>query len=205
MYPRRMMVAGAILAAAAIALFVAAFVMVGEDEDTINRAIRYDGKAGGPVKPGDLVFIEGKVSAKNKVLVHDFVNAASEHQVRGQSWSTLNLFRQPVMADLAVGGITLNSENVCTGAKGNNILMTDEKSSWNNEIRYIGLRRGDPITAVGTLASVDPAALTVRNWYSGSVADYKETLSSGRKNMYIFCPILALMGAGMFFAGWKKR
>ena len=109
------------------------------------------------------------------------------------------------MADLAVGGITLNSENVCTGAKGNNILMTDEKSSWNNEIRYIGLRRGDPITAVGTLASVDPAALTVRNWYSGSVADYKETLSSGRKNMYIFCPILALMGAGMFFAGWKKR
>ncbi len=205
MYPRRMMVVGAILVAAAIALFVAAFAMVGDDEELINRAVRFDGSAAGSAKQGDLVIVEGRVSAKNKVLVHDFIDAASEHQVKGGSWSVLKYFRQPVLADLARGEILLNSDNLCTEAKGNNVLMTDEKSEWGHEIRYIGLRRGDPIMAVGALASLDPAVLTVKNWYSGSAADYRESLASSRKKIYIFCPILALIGAGLFLLGFRKR
>ncbi|MBP7735579.1 MAG: hypothetical protein KA369_06355 [Spirochaetes bacterium] len=205
MYPKRMMVAGVILVVAAVALFVAAITMLGKDEDVISRAVRFDGSAAASIKQGDLVVVEGKVSVKNKILIHDFVDAASEHQVKGGSWSTLEFFRQPVLADLAHGEILLNSENLCSEAKGNNVLMTGEKSKWNHEVRYIGLRRGDPITAVGILASLAPAALTVKDWYSGSVADYKDSLSSSRKNLFILCPILALVGAGMFILGFRKR
>ncbi len=205
MYPRRMMVAGVILVAAAIALFVVSFTMVGNDEELINRAVRFDGSAQGAVKQGDLVVVEGKVSEKNKILVHGFVDGASEHQVKGQTWSTLKLFRQPVLAEMAHGEILLNSENLCSEAKGNNVLMTGEKSEWGHEIRYVGLRRGDPITAVGVLTSSNPPALRVENWYSGSAPDFREFLASSRKNSYIFCVILALAGAGMFVLGFRKR
>ncbi|HPV41401.1 MAG TPA: hypothetical protein PKX40_09495 [Spirochaetota bacterium] len=49
------------------------------------------------------------------------------------------------------------------------------------------------------------AVLTDKQWYSCSVTDYKESLSSSRKNRYIFCPILALVGAGLFFLGFRNR
>jgi len=200
-----MMVAGVILVAAAMVLFAVAITMLGKDDDMINRAAGFDGSAPGAVKQGDLVVVEGKVSEKNKILVHDFVDAASEHQVKGQSWSTLKFFRQPVLAELAHGEILLNSENLCSEAKGNNILMTDEKSEWGHEIRYIGLRRGDPITAVGVLTSVNPAVLSVKNWYSGSATEYRDSLSSNRRNIYVFCAILTLAGAGLFLLGFRKR
>ena len=204
MYPRRMMVVGSILVVSAVAIFVLAVTMARDEENLIGRAVPFNG-ATGAVKQGDLVVVEGKVSAKNKILIHDFVDAASERQIKGGSWTTLKLFRQPVLADLANGEIMLNADFPCAGAKGNNVLMTGEKTEGNREIRYIGLRRGDPVTAVGTLASVNPASLTVKNWYSGSVSEYRESLSSTGRNSYIFCAILVITGAGMFALGFRKR
>ncbi len=137
--------------------------------------------------------------------MHDFVDAAKEHQVKGGSWSILEKYRQPVLADLALGGITLTSDNLCSEAKGNNVLETGEKSEWDRKVRYIGLRRGDPVTAVGTLTSSAPAALAVKYWYSGSIEDYGSFLASSRKGLYIFCVLIAALGAGLFIWGLKNR
>ena len=205
MYPKRMMIAGVIIVIVAIAILAFALVMVGEEEDFIKKAARFDGGTAGTARQGDLVIVEGKVSAKNKILVHDFVDGAREHQVKGGSWSILKAYRQPVLADLAQGEIILASDKICNIAEGNNVLKTDEKSEWNHEVRYIGLRRGDPIAAVGTLASLAPAALDVKHWYSGSLADYKNYVTSSRKGSYIFFGVLVVIGAVLFILGFRKR
>jgi len=205
MYPRSMMITGVILVLVAIGILAFGLFMIGDEEDSMKKAARFDGKAAGTAVKGDLVLVEGKVSVKNKILVHDFVDAAKEWYDYDADWSILEAYRQPVIADLARGEILLTSENICSEAKGNNVLLTDEKSPWNRQVRYIGLKRGDPITAVGTLISSAPAALSVTYWYSGSVADHKDSLTSSRKGVYVFCLLIAVMGAGLFYWGWKKR
>ena len=208
MYPRRMMTVGVIMILAAAAIFAFGNMMLFEEMNSFETAARYEGGmagAAGQFDIGELVIVEGKVSAKNKILVHDFVDASKDHQVKGGSWTSLEMYRQPILADLARGEILLNSENLCTEAKGNNVLETNEKSSWNNRIRYIGLKRGDPITAIGILTSLSPAALTVKHWYSGSIADYRNYLPSSMMGLYIFCAIIAVAGAGFFFMGLKRR
>lgn len=204
MYPKRMMLLGIVLVIAAIAIFAFGLFMVGEEEDFVNNAARFDGGAADAVRRGDLVIVEGKVSGKNKILVHDFIDAAKENNDAG-TWGILEVYRQPVIADLARGEIILNSEYVCDRADGKNVLATDDRTPNNDPIRYIGLRRGDPITAVGTLASLAPAALAVKHWYSGSIASYSDALTANRRTGYIACPIIAGAGAAMFLWGWKKR
>jgi hypothetical protein len=204
MYPRRMMLIGVILVIAAIAIFAFGLFMVGEEEDFVKNAARFDGGAADTARRGDLVIVEGKVSEKNKILVHDFVDAAKENNDAG-TWGILEAYRQPVIADLARGEIILNSEYICDRAEGKNVLATDDRTLNNDPIRYIGLRRGDPITAVGTLSSLAPAALAVKHWYSGSVATYRDALTTNRRTGYIACPIIAVAGAALFLWGWKKR
>lgn len=204
MHSKRMMAVGAVMMAAALGIFIFGFVILGEKDEAFERAIPYDGTPGGAGE-GDLVVIEGKVSARNKILVHDFVDAAKEHQVKGGSWSILETYRQPILVDLAGGELLLTSETICTEAKGNNILMADEKSSWDRPVRYIGLKRGDPVTAVGTLIKTNPAAMTVEYWYSGTAAEHRASAASGGKGLQVFCLLVALMGAGLFIGGFKSR
>lgn len=208
MYPRRMMIVGAIMVLVAAAIFAFGKIMLGEEIHAFESAARFEGGtagAAGQADLGELVVIEGKVSAKNKILVHGFVDASKDHQVKGGSWTSLEMYRQPVLADLARGEILLNSEYLCTAAKGNNVLETGERSAWNNRVRYIGLKRGDPITAIGTLTSLAPAALAVKYWYSGSVADYRNYLPSSLMGLYVFCAIITVTGAGFFLLGLKRR
>ena len=204
MYPRRMMIVGVIMMLVAIGILAFTLVIAGEEEDAVKKAARFDGDAAGAVQ-GKLIIVEGRVSAKNRMLLRDFVDAAKEYQADKGSWTILESYRQPVLADLARGGIILNSGNVCTRAKGNNVLKTDERTASGRKIRYTGLKRGDPITAVGTLNSSAQAALEVAYWYSGSVADYENYLASSRKGAYIFFAVIAALGAGFILLGWKNR
>lgn len=204
MYARRMMIAGVILVLASMAIFVFAIFMIGEEEDTFKKAARFDGGAAGAARQGDLVIVEGRVSVRNRILVHDFVDAEKENNDAG-SWLILEQYRQPVLADLARGEIILTADHVCVRPEGNNVLKTDDRTSNNDPIRFIGLKRGDPITAIGTLASLAPAALAVKDWYSGSITDYKDSLATNRKTGYIGCVVMIVLGAGLFLWGLKSR
>lgn len=205
MYSRRMMIIGVILVLAAITILGFAIFMLGEEEDFIKKAARFEAGTAVAAGRGDLVLVEGRVSAKNRILVHDFVDAAKEYQADKGSWTILEVYRQPVLADLARGEIILAADKVCTLAEGNNVLETGEKTASGRKIRYTGLRRGDPITAVGTLTTVVPAALAVKYWYSGTLTDYKNYLASSRKGSYIFFAVIGALGAGFFLWGLKKR
>lgn len=205
MLSRRRMIGGAILMLVAIGIFAFALVMIGEEADLLNKAVRFDGGAAGAAGRGDLVIVEGRVSAKNKILMHDFVDAAKEYQDGEGSWPILEEYRQPILADLARGEIILTADKVCRGAKGNNVLENNERTTSGRKIHYIGLKRGDPITATGTLTSLDPASLAVKHWYSGSVADHKSFLTSSRTGVYIFCGLLFVLGAAFFLWGIKPR
>ncbi len=204
MNSRRMMAVGVMMVLAAIAILLFALFMVGEEEESLKKAARFEGGAAGAAAQGDLVIIEGRVSVKNKILTHDYVDAAKENNDKG-TWTILQVYHQPVLADLAQGEIILASAQVCTRPDGINALKTDEITPNKDPIRFVGLKRGDPIAAIGTLTSSVPAALAVKYWYSGSVADYKEFISSSRKGSYIFFAVLAALGAGLFVLGFKKR
>jgi hypothetical protein len=205
MYPRRMMAVGVILVLAAMGILLAGLFVVGEQEDSINRAVAYDGKAADADGPRGLVIVEGKVSARNKVLIFDFVYGAKESNEKGGSWSIRETYLQPVVAELAGGEIILKTEGVCSEGKETNFRNTDERDANGRLIRYVGLKRGDPITALGTLTSSAPATMAVKYCYSGSVAGYRDYLSSSRRNGFIVCPILALAGVLMFLWGYKRR
>jgi hypothetical protein len=200
-----MMITGAVLVIIATAILAFSLFMIGDEEKSLDKAVRFDGGAADADVLERLVIIEGKISVKNRILAHDFVDGAKEWYDFDADWSTLQEYRQPVLADLARGGIILNSDKLCTRAEGSNILNTDERSGSADRIRYIGLRRGDPIIAVGTLTSSAPAALAVKYWYSGSIAGYRNFLASSRKNGFIFFAVLASLGAGLFLWGFRIR
>lgn len=204
MFPKRMMIIGAVFMAAAAALLVVALFMIGEEQELVKKAVPYEGGASAAVRQGELVIAGGKVSEKNKVLIFHFVDAAKENNDAG-TWLIMETYRQPVIADLARGEIILNSETVCTRPEGKNVVNTNDRTPNNDPIRYEGLRRGDPITAIGTLTSLKPATLAVKHWYSGSIADYKNSMVSNRKSGYIGSALVFLLGAGLVVWGWKKR
>ncbi len=204
MYPRRMKITGVIMIAVSMGILAFGVFRLSEENKLIQNAVPYNGNITGTLKIGDLVVIEGKVSAKNKILIHDFVDAAREYKGNKGSWTISETFRQPVVVDLVAGDITLHSENICSEGTGNLIKSTDEKTSDGREIRYIGLRRGDPVTAVGTLTSLKPFMLEVKGWYSGSAVEYSSFINSSMTGLYVFCILLALIGAGLFLWGMKK-
>jgi len=202
-----MMIIGAAMVLGAAALLVVSQSVIGDEEEMLKKAVRFDGGAAGSMSQGDLAVIEGKVSARNKILKHDFVHAAMEYENEG-SWTIVETYRQPVIVDLAVGEALLESDMVCTRSGRDNTLMTDETDPRvfrGHRIRYQGLRRGDPVAAVGTLATLSPASVKVVHWYSGSALDYMNSLASNRKSARIGFSIFALLGAGLLFWGLKKR
>ena len=204
MYPRRMKITGVIMIVVSMGILAFGVFQLSEEQQMIQTAIPFNGNSTGNIKTGDLVVIEGKVSVKNKILIHDFVDAAREYKGNKGYWTILESFRQPVTIDLAAGEITLHSEYICSEGTGNLIKSTDEKTPDGREIRYIGLRLGDPVTAVGTLTSHKPLMLEVKGWYSGSATDYSSYINSGMTGLYVFCILLALIGAGLFLLGMKK-
>jgi hypothetical protein len=191
------LVAGGVLAFALLA--------IGEEADTAERAAPFDGGTTGTVGRGHLVIVEGKVSAKNSILVQDFVDAAKEHQDNRGSWTIRKEYRQPILVDLARGEILLTAAQVCTRAKDGKVLEAEERSTSEGKIRYVGLKRGDSVTATGTLTSLAPASLAVRDWYSGSVADYMSFLTSSRKGVCVFSGAIAGLGVVFFLWGMKGR
>ncbi len=200
---RRSKIVGVVMVVVAIAILAFSLFYIGEEENTLNKAAPFNGNAADTVKLGDLVIVTGKVSEKNKNIKFDFVHAAKEHHVDAD-WTILEFYRQPVIADLEKGEIILNSELLCTNGRGKSILHTDEKSEWRLPIRYEGLKRGNPIMAIGTITSLSPASLAVQHWYSGSVSDYRDSLASSKKNAPIFFVLLVGMGAGLYFWGVKR-
>lgn len=204
MYPRRMKITGVFMIVVSMGILAFGVFRLSEENKLIQNAVPYNGNITGTLKIGDLVVIEGKVSAKNKILIHDFVDAAREYKGNKGSWIISETFRQPVVVDLVARDITLHSENICSEGAGNLIKCTNEKTSDGREIRYIGLRRGDPVTAAGTLMSQAPHALEVQAWYSGSVEEYSSYINSGMTGLYVFCALLGAIGTGLFLWGKKK-
>lgn len=202
MYPRRMMVAGAILVLAAIGILIAGLFITGEQESAINGATPFDG---GPSVAGTRVIVEGKVGDRNAILKLDYVYGARESNQKGGSWTILEAYVQPLVLDLASGGIVLNTKGVCTEGKAGNILNTDEKDANGRQVRYTGLKRGDRVSAVGTLTSSDPPEMEVGHCYAGTVSEFRDSVSSSRRTSYIFCTVIALAGALMFFLGFRRR
>ena len=60
-----------------------------------------------PPGQGDLVMVEGRVSAKNRILIHDYVDAAKENNDAAGRWAILEEYHQPILADLKRGEIIL--------------------------------------------------------------------------------------------------
>jgi hypothetical protein len=205
MYPRRMMAAGAILALAAAGILLFGLFIVGEREEAINGAAPFDGSAAGAGGTKGLIVVEGKVSAKNRVLVYDFVYGAMQANEKGGTWTIRKMYSQPFIVDLGNGEVILDPEDLCTEGSERNFRETGLKDANGRPTRYVGLKRGDPITAIGQLVSSAPATVAVRYCYAGSAAGYRESLASSRRNGFIACPILALVGALMFLWGYRRR
>jgi hypothetical protein len=200
----RRKVVGVICVLVATAILAFALLAIGEEADILRRAAPYDGGTTGTVGRGHLVIVEGKVSAKNSVLVEDLVDAAMEQRDSEGSWMIRKEYRQPILVDLARGEILLTAAQVCTRAKEGKALEAEERTTSEGQIRYVGLRRGDPVTATGTLTSLAPASLSVENWYSGSVTDYRSFLTSSRRGVYVFSGVIAVLGVAFFLWGMKK-
>ncbi|MBN1532058.1 MAG: hypothetical protein JXA20_05295 [Spirochaetes bacterium] len=203
MYPRRMMVVGVMLVLAAAGILLLGLFVTGEQEDALNSAAPFDG--GAAAAPQGPVVVQGKVSPKNRILVFDFVYGAKETNEKGGSWSIRETYLQPIVADLAGGEILLKTEGVCTEGREGNFRSTGERDANNRLIRYVGLKRGDSITAVGTMTSAAPPAMAVQYCYPGSLADYRDSLASGRRTGFIASPLLTLAGVLMFLWGYKRR
>lgn len=203
---RTRIIVGIILIVFAATVCIAFFFLLDRESGFIDGAKRFTGAVTGDVKIGENVVIEGTVSEKNGILVHDFVDASKEYYSSSKNssgWKNLQDYHQRIIADLEKGTVALESDHVCTRAKGNNILDAGEKTEGGRETRYIGIRRKDPITATGTLASADPAIIKVRYWYSGTIADYRADLADGRRNTAMICAGIALVGIALI--AWGRR
>lgn len=205
MYAKRMIITGAVMVAAAGAILAVALLMLGDEARLAAEARPWDGDPSAAPHAGTLVLVEGRVSERNRVLVHDFVDGAREYLPAKGSWTIAEAYRQPVIADLPGGAVILNAERICTGAAVNNVLDTGEKNEAGQRIRHIGLRRGDPITAIGTLAAPAPPSLTVMHWYAGTRADYGRAIASGRRGSLVFFAVLTALGAALVIAGLVQR
>lgn len=202
MNQNKTMIVGVALIFFAIWIFASWTYKTVEEANSIKKSLRFEGGSTLTTKQGALVIIEGNVSMKNKFLIHDFVIAVKERYIETSEhsdWSIIESYRQPVLVDLSPGEIILTSDHVCTQAKRNNFLYAGIKT------RYSGLKKGDPVAAIGTLTAHSPATLAVKYWYSGSIEDYTTHMASLRKYSYILFIVPMSMGVGFFIWGWKRK
>jgi hypothetical protein len=157
--------------------------------------------------PGDQVIIEGTVSERNPLLVHDFVAAEKQYYKsgRGSGWEILDTYNQPVVTELARGEVILRSDSICTDSKKKNFLETDEKTGNGNEIRYQGVRRLDPITAGGVIEKMDPPVIAVRYCYLGSINEYQDSIKGDITFNMIACLGSSAVGVVLILSGIGKR
>ena len=159
---------------------------------------------GDPV--GTEVLIEGKVTDKNDLLVHQFVHAEREtfQEASGSSrsyWKTKQQFKQPLHLTVGAEDVVLVVDTPVV--RGKDVMTFVDPSNSGN--RWRGIGRGAAVTAVGTIISSNPVTIKAGVIYGSDRDGYAADLAFGRRSLFITIGIALLIGIAIIAYGVKKR
>jgi len=157
---------------------------------------------------GTEVLIEGKVSDRNVLLVHQFVHAEREtfQEASGSSrsyWKTKQQFKQPLHLTVGAEDVVLVVD--APVVRGNDVMTFVDPSNSRN--RWRGIARGAAVTAVGTIILSNPVTIkaAVEKVYGSDREGYAADLAFGRRALFITIGIALLIGIAIIAYGAKRR
>ena len=154
-----------------------------------------------------VVIVEGKVSAKNKILVQNFVHAVRQVYSAGvgsgrSGWITKEQFNQPLWLDVGAEEVVVNTGSPVD--RGNHVKVLADPA--NKENRWRGIERGAMVTVIGRITSKNPTAVEAATYtYADSRHGYEEDASYGYRAFWITMGIGLLIGAAITVAGLCKK
>jgi hypothetical protein len=157
---------------------------------------------------GSVVVVEGKVSGKNKILVHDLVHAVREIYSQGAGsrragWSLpQEKFNQPLWLDVGAEEVVVNADSPID--RGSHVKIVVDPT--NKENRWRGIERGATVTVIGRIITHNPTAIEASIYtYADSRRGYEADASSFQFSFWITMAVAVLIGAAITMSGVYRK
>lgn len=158
----------------------------------------------GSFRVGDQISIEGRVSDRNPVLVHNFVAARKEKRDKqggsNGEWILVHKYIQPLIIEVQGGQIHLLADDICVMGDHLLIIETDEKTEQGEPVRYVGVKPKAPVFLLGIIKSADIVTMQKKISFVGTRDQYLDRIDQG--TFTINAIILLLLTAGIALVGW---
>lgn len=196
-------IAGALLLVVTISFGVASLFFLNEEERVASAAKPYSPE----LKPGEQVYLEGRVASTNPLLTHDFVAAEREVYQTGAGsqkggWKIVETFTGPLHIDVPGLSAPVLVENPYPAASGGSAKELDLPGEKRQRLRGIG--RGATFSAVGTVVSQNPPVVKATYNFADTWENYRTNVRDANTVVYAFTGVMALASLGIILKGvWK--
>jgi hypothetical protein len=192
---------GAFLVLVAVGVFLFAIFMLSAELTQLEGLTPFEPAQSSELRVGQRILITSTIRDTNPPLIHDLVVACEETQdVDTRSWQPRRQFHRPLVVTHEGIEFVVTLRQPCP--RGNVIEVPNPES---NLWRWVGLRRDDRLTVVGTVTGVDPFTLWGEDAFAGSVDEYRQYLTQARWYVVPFSGLPLLAGLALMIGGLRKR
>ncbi|MEN7548027.1 hypothetical protein AAG747_08905 [Rapidithrix thailandica] len=146
---------------------------------------------------GQRVWVEGKVSADNPLLVKDFVVANKEDYTgtgKLNGWKVVQEYLQEIKVVTPSNTLQVVFSEVPTRGTEQTVVSTEARTEKGRHIRYRGVTAQSTVTFIGEVQKVAPLKVKAEHVYVGKLSDYQKMLDEGNELINYICGGLALIG-----------
>lgn len=191
---------GSLFVLLAVGVFLFAFFMLSAERAQLDGLTPLPSGQTSHLRLKQPILITTTISEKNPLLVHDLVVACEESQdPDGRSWHPKKRFHRPLLVTHDGVELVVTLRQPCPRGS-YKVIPNPESNLW----RWVGLRRGDTLTIIGTVISMSPLKLHGEHAFGGSVEDYRSYLTRGRWYAVPFSVFCLLVGAVLFVSARRR-
>ena len=190
---------GAFFALLAVGSFAYAFLALSSEQRRLGGLKPFEAAQAAGLRAGQRILLTSVISEKNPPLIHDLVVACEETQGDDNSWNPRKRYHRPLVVARDGVELTVTLRQPCPRGR-HAVIPNPESNLW----RWVGLRRGDTLTVVGTVTATSPLTLWGEDAFAGGVDEYRRYLTRARWYVVPFSVVCLLLGVALIVGGIRR-
>jgi len=185
----------------ALGSFVLTFAVLGGERAQLDSLTALSPDQVSDLQEGQTILLTSTISQENPQLVDDLVVACEQNQDSDSgTWQERRQVHGPLVLDLDGLEIIATLRMPCP--RGEYAIIDNPNDSMR---RWVGLRRGDVLTLMGTVTGTSPLTLDAESSFGGDVEAYHHYLTKTRWYVLPFSAICLLAGVAFVVSALRSR